>query len=148
VIVASVLFIAWLFVSGLDAVRYGWSNVPAWLRGVGLLILFGSFYLFFATFRENSFLSPVARYQEERGQTVITTGPYHVVRHPMYAAAMLLFVGGSLLLGSYYGILVGLLLTIAVGWRARREETVLRQELSGYTDYMSQVKYRLIPGIW
>ena len=100
------------------------------------------------TFRENSFLSPVVRVQEERGQTVISTGPYHYVRHPMYAAFILFVLGTTLLLGSWYGLVLGLLLVIGVARRAVMEEHTLRQELAGYDEYMTQVKYRLILGVW
>jgi protein-S-isoprenylcysteine O-methyltransferase Ste14 len=133
---------------GFDAARFGWSRVPVWLQAVGGLLLLGSFYLFFATFRENSFLSPAIRVQEERGQTVISTGPYHYVRHPMYAALLLFLPGSALLLGSAYGVLFGIVVVIAAAWRAVQEEHTLREELPGYTSYMSQVKYRLIPGLW
>lgn len=144
----NVLFLAWLILMPLDAVRFRWSQMPIWLQGVGALALLGSFYLFFLTFRENSFLSPVARIQAERGQTVISTGPYHYVRHPMYAAAVALIVGTALLLGSWYGVLWGLMLVVILARRAVLEERMLRAELHGYAAYTAQVKYRLIPYIW
>jgi protein-S-isoprenylcysteine O-methyltransferase Ste14 len=145
---ANVLFISWLLLMPLDAVRFGWSRVPAWLQVAGALILFGSFYLFFLTFRENNFLSPAVRLQTDRGQTVVSTGPYHYVRHPMYATALILFVGTTLLLGSWYGLLPALLLAIAIAFRAVQEERTLRAELAGYDEYMKEVKYRLVPGVW
>ena len=86
--------------------------------------------------------------QGERGQTVVSTGPYAYVRHPMYAAALLLFVGASLLLGSWYGVLVGLLLEAGIARRAVLEEQTLREELSGYEEYQGKVRYRLVPGGW
>ena len=90
-----------------DAVRFHWSSVPAWLQVVGAVILLCSFYFLFLTFRENSYLSSVVRIQEERGQTVVSTGLYHYVRHPMYAGILVFMAGMSFLLGSWYGLLFG-----------------------------------------
>ena len=132
----------------LDAVRFHWSHVSLFLQIVGAIVLIGSFPLVILTFRENAFLSPAVRIQEERGQTVISTGPYHYVRHPLYASAILFFLGTPLLLGSWYGLLFAL---VPIAWMAVRavlEERVLREELPGYDAYMAQVKYRLIPYVW
>ena len=107
-----------------------------------------SFFLISLTFRENAFLSPTVRIQEERGQTTISTGPYHYVRHPMYAGGLLLFLGTPLLLGSWYGFLLFLLFIPGLAVRTVLEERVLREELPGYETYMAQVKYRLIPYVW
>ena len=145
---AYVSFVAWLVLMALDAVRFRWSQMPLWLSVAGIIVLLYSFYLFFATFRENSYLSPMVRIQEDRGQTVVSTGPYHYVRHPMYAAALLFFLGTTLLLGSWYGLLLALLLVLLVAGRAVLEERTLQQELQGYDTYMAQVKYRLIPHVW
>jgi protein-S-isoprenylcysteine O-methyltransferase Ste14 len=142
------LFFGWLIFISLDAVRFHWSPVPVWLQLLGAIILLCSFYLLFLTFRENSYLSTVVRIQEDRGQTVVSTGPYHIVRHPMYTAILVFAVGTSLLLGSWYGVLSGLVLMILLAKRAMLEERTLRAELPGYAAYMVQVKYRLIPHIW
>jgi protein-S-isoprenylcysteine O-methyltransferase Ste14 len=141
-------FLAWLVVMALDAVRFRWSQVPPWLQGVGALLLVGSFYLFYRTFRENSYLSPAVRIQTDRRQTVVSTGPYRYVRHPMYAAFIPFALGTALLLGSWYGLLGGLLLVGMVAWRAVQEERVLREGLEGYGAYMTRVRYRLIPYLW
>ena len=138
----------WLIFISLDAVRFRWSPLPVWLQLTGAIVLLCSFYLFFLTFRENTFLSPVVHIQEERGHKVISTGPYHYVRHPMYSAMGIFFVGTPLLLGSGYGVLFGLILVVAMAWRAVMEERMLRKELSDYASYMTQVKYRLIPHVW
>ncbi len=143
-----VALFAWLLFVSFDAVRFRWSPVPGWLQVVGAVILLCSFYILFLTFRENSYLSPVVRVQEEREQTVISTGPYHYVRHPMYAAMVVFVVGTPLLLGSWYGILFGLIFVLVLARRAVLEEHTLRQELAGYEVYMTQVKYRLIPYLW
>jgi protein-S-isoprenylcysteine O-methyltransferase Ste14 len=147
-VLANVVFLAWLVSMPLDAVRFHWSRMPALLHVVGGGLLLCSFYLFFLTFRENSYLSPAVRIQTERGQTVVTTGPYHYVRHPMYAAAVVFIVGTSLLLGSWYGLLVGLVLAVGIAMRAVWEERTLRAELRGYDAYMAQVRYRIIPYVW
>ncbi len=139
---------AWLLFISYDAVRLHWSPVPIWVQGLGGVILLSSFYLFFLTFRENSYLSPVVHVQEERGQTVISSGLYHYVRHPMYAATVVFGLGTPLLLGSGFGVPVGLVVVLILAWRAVLEERTLKQELPGYEAYMAQVKYRLIPFIW
>ncbi len=145
---ANVLFLAWLILMPLDAVRFGWSQMPSWVQAVGAVLLLCSFYLFFLTFRENTYLSPAVRVQAERGQTVVSTGPYHYVRHPMYATAIIFLVGVTLLLGSWYGLLLALLLVVGIAFRAVQEERTLRAELPGYDEYMAQVKYHLIPYVW
>jgi protein-S-isoprenylcysteine O-methyltransferase Ste14 len=141
-------FLAWLVLMPLDAVRFHWSQMPAWLQVVGAMLLLVSFHLFFLTFRENPYASAVVRVQAERGQTVISTGPYHYVRHPMYVAGLPFMVGTALLLGSWYGLLMGLVFIFGLAFRAVREERVLRAELPGYEAYMAQVKYRFIPYVW
>jgi protein-S-isoprenylcysteine O-methyltransferase Ste14 len=143
-----VFFLAWMVLMPLDAVRYRWSHVPGWLQVVGAMLLLGSFYLFFLTFRENPYASAVVRVQPERGQTVITTGPYQYVRHPMYAAVIPMGAGMPLLLGSWYGLLMGLVLLLALAMRAVQEERVLAAELPGYAEYMARVQYRFIPHVW
>ncbi len=147
-VVANLFFLAWLVVMPLDAVRFHWSQMPPWLQLVGAILLLCSFYLFFLTFRENAYLSPAVRLQTERGQTVVSTGPYQYVRHPMYATAIIFLVGTTLLLGSWYGLILGLILIVAIAIRAVREERTLRAELPGYEEYMAQVKYHLVPYVW
>jgi len=143
-----VFFLAWLVLMPLDAVRFHWSQMPGWLQVVGAVLLLCSFYLFFLTFRENPYLSPAVRVQTERGQTVISTGPYRYVRHPMYGTTIVFIVGTTLLLGSWYGLLLGPILVVGIAFRAVQEERVLRAELPGYDTYMARVKYRLIPYVW
>ena len=141
-------FFAWLVLMPLDTVRFHWSQVPLVLQVAGAVALVGSFLLISLTFRENAFLSPTVRIQGERGQMVISTGPYQYVRHPLYAGGLLLFLGTSLLLGSWYGLLLVLVMIPGGAVRAILEERVLREELPGYDAYMAQVKYRLIPYVW
>jgi protein-S-isoprenylcysteine O-methyltransferase Ste14 len=139
---------AWLVFISLDAVRFHWSPMSGWLQGVGAVILLCAFYLFFLTFRENSYLSTVVRVQKERGHRVVSTGPYLFIRHPMYAAFFPFMIGTPLLLGFWYGVLLGLAFMSLLARRAILEENTLRKELRGYAEYMAQVKYRLIPYIW
>ena len=139
---------AWLMFMSFDAVRFHWSPVPGWFQGIGAVVLLWSFYLLFLTFRENAYLSPVVRIQAERGQTVVSTGPYHYVRHPMYAAIGVFGIGTPLLLGAWYGVLLGLMFVVVLARRAVLEERTLREELPGYAAYMARVKYRLIPYVW
>ena len=143
-----VFSIFWLILMPLDGVRFHWSLVPLWLQIAGVLLLLCSFYIFYRTFRENSYLSPVVRIQEDRGQTVISTGPYQYVRHPMYSAFLFFIPGTALLLGSWYGLLLALLIVGMIAVRAVLEERTLQQELQGYDTYMAQVKYRLVPRVW
>jgi protein-S-isoprenylcysteine O-methyltransferase Ste14 len=143
-----VFFLAWMALMGLDAVRWRWSQMPGWLQALGALLLLASFYLFFLTFRENPYLSPAVRVQTERGQTVISTGPYSYVRHPMYAAVIPFTTGTALLLGSWLGLLMGLLFVVAIAFRAVQEERVLAADLPGYREYMARVRYRFIPYVW
>jgi protein-S-isoprenylcysteine O-methyltransferase Ste14 len=147
-LLANVVFFAWLVLMALDAARFHWSQFFVWLHVVGGILLLCSFYLFFLTFRENSYLSPAVRVQTDRGQTVVSTGPYRFVRHPMYAAFILYALGTTFLLGSWYGLLLGLVLVVMVARRAVLEERTLREELPGYDAYTAQVKYRLIPYVW
>jgi protein-S-isoprenylcysteine O-methyltransferase Ste14 len=148
IILYQLLLFAWLVFMPLDAVKYHWSQVPVVLQVVGGTILIASFIVISLTFRENAFLSPTVRVQHERGQMVISTGPYRYVRHPMYAGGLLLFLGTPLLLGSWYGLLLVVLLIFVGAGRAVLEERVLSEELPGYSAYMKQVKYRFIPYVW
>ena len=147
-VAVEVFYLAWLVLMPLDAIRFHWSRMPIWLQVLGGVILLSSFYLFFLTFKENPYLSPAVRVQSERGQRVISTGVYGYVRHPMYAAVIPFTVGTTLLLGSWYGLLFGLILVAAIAFRAVREERVLQAELPGYDAYMTHAKYRLIPYVW
>jgi len=141
-------FLGWLVLMPLDAVRFQWSRMPAWLQGAGAILMLMSFYLFFLVYRENPYLSPMVRIQRDRGQRVVSTGPYSHVRHPTYSGVFLLTIGTSLLLGSWYGLLAGLVIDALVAVRAVFEERMLRRELEGYDRYMARVKYRLIPHVW
>lgn len=142
---ASVGFIALLLVPALDF-RFRWSEVPI----AGVLIGDALFVLGFGfigrVYRENTYTS--ATIEVVRGQHVISTGPYAVVRHPMYASALFYLIGTPLALGSYWGLLALVFMLPFLVWRLIDEEQVLARELPGYIDYRSRVRYRLLPGIW
>ena len=147
-VILLIVFYIWWVAMPLDAVRFHLSQMPTWLHLVGVFVLLSSFYLMYLTLRENPYLSGVVRIQEDRGQTVISTGPYHYVRHPLYTSALLLSLGSALLLGSWIGVLLGILLEGIVAGRAVGEERVLQKGLKGYDAYMAQVRWRLIPHVW
>jgi protein-S-isoprenylcysteine O-methyltransferase Ste14 len=142
------LFCGWLVLMPLDAVRFHWSRMPWWLQGAGGGILLCAFFLFYRVFRENPYLSPVVRVQRERGQAVVSTGPYAKVRHPLYSGFVLFVAGTALLLGSWWGLAFGAVLVAVIARRAVLEERALRAELEGYAAYMRRVRYRLIPHVW
>jgi protein-S-isoprenylcysteine O-methyltransferase Ste14 len=145
---AALTWAAWLAFMPLDAVRFGWSHIPAWVQGMGALSLLLMAYLIYLTFRENTFAAPVVKIQKERGHKVVTTGPYRYVRHPMYAGVMFFFLGTPLLLGSWYGVALAPLMMAFFVVRAVMEERMLVAELEGYADYAARVRYRLVPLIW
>ena len=133
----------------LDARRFGWSpEFPLWIKIMGTLLFILAFIILFSALEENTFAAPVVKMQKERRQKVISTGLYGIVRHPMYLGGSLLFIGGALLLGSVYGLAMGLLLIIIIAVRSIGEEEMLRQELDGYNEYMKEVKWRLIPFVF
>lgn len=148
-VVFTVLFPGWLALMGLDAVRFDWSGMPDWLQiigGIGVAIAMSSVY---RVFEENTVPAPTLRRQQrERGLKLIATGPYAVVRHPLYAAVLALFVSTALLLGSWVGLGAVLLLAGALILRTVLEDRELCITLEGYADYARRVPYRLIPGVW
>jgi protein-S-isoprenylcysteine O-methyltransferase Ste14 len=139
-------FISGIAVMPLDARRFAWSPAfPLSLKAPGFLMLAGSFFLFFRSYTDNTFLSPLVRVQTDRKQRVVSTGVYGFVRHPMYLGGILMFIGAPVLLGSVRGIVAGLALSVLLTVRIMGEETVLARDLEGYRDYMKNVRYRLFP---
>jgi protein-S-isoprenylcysteine O-methyltransferase Ste14 len=141
-------FIAWMALAGIDARRWRWSHTPLWAQVLGAGLIALCMVLVVPVFRANSFAAPQVRIQAERHQSVATTGPYRVVRHPMYAAAMFYFLGVPLLLGSCWALLPIPLFVAGFAARIIGEERVLRAALPGYAAYTEKVRYRLIPGLW
>ncbi len=148
VVIMFTFILLWLILMPLDAVRFHWSRMPVGLKALGALVLVISLYISFLTMRGNPYSSTVVRVQKERSQTVISTGPYRYVRHPMYAGACLFCLGTALLLGSWYGVLCVPFFIALFAIRAVLEERLLREELEGYEAYMARVKYRLFPRVW
>jgi len=142
------LYLGWFVFMALDAVRFQWSSVPAWLQVPGALGVFVACYIGYLTLRENTFAAPVVKIQKERAHTVVTSGPYRFVRHPMYAGMIFYLFFTPLLLGSWWGLLWGLVLLGLFAIRIQIEEGTLRRELQGYNEYAKRVRYRLIPGVW
>jgi protein-S-isoprenylcysteine O-methyltransferase Ste14 len=141
----SIGFIALLVVPALDR-RWGWSTVPVAIVIAGNLLVAIGFAFIFRVYKENTYTA--ATIQLAENQTVISTGPYAVVRHPMYASALLYLLGTPLALGSYWG-LVPLVATLPfLIWRLFDEETFLTKNLTGYAEYKTKVRQRLIPGVW
>lgn len=138
-------FMAILVVPGLDR-RFGWSAVPAWAVVLGDLLVAIGFLLIFVVYRANTFTA--ATIQVAPGQTVISTGPYAIVRHPMYASGALYMFGIPLALASYWGYLALAAMMPFLLWRLVDEERILRRDLPGYADYRRRVRYRLVPFIW
>jgi protein-S-isoprenylcysteine O-methyltransferase Ste14 len=141
-------FVLWLTLIAVDARRFAWSDVPLWAQVLGAVLIALCMILVCWVFRFNSFAAPQVRIQADRGQRVVTGGPYRIVRHPMYAIALLYFLGAPLLLGSWWGLLPVPFFMAGLGVRAVREERVMRQALQGYDDYANRVRYRLLPGVW
>lgn len=137
--------IAAFIIPGLDR-RFGWSNVPSWLSIVGDLLIIVSLWMVYRVFKENSFGSTTV--EITTGQRVITTGPYAIVRNPMYSSAAMYFIGLSLALGSYWGLIASVLTIFGLIWRLFDEEQFLAKNLPGYTEYCAKVRWHLIPGIF
>lgn len=140
-----VLFLASFVIAGLDY-RLGWTWVPLWGSAIALAVMVGGYILFAAVILQNAYASRVVEVQEN--QTVISTGLYSVVRHPMYTACLLLFLAMPVVLGSWLALVPMLAFPIGLILRIKNEEAILRQGLGGYSEYTTRVKYRLIPYIW
>ena len=141
----AVAYILALGLPGLDF-RFGWSDVPVLVVLLADVVVLLAYGLFIAVMRENRFAARTVRV--EAGQQVISSGPYHWVRHPMYVAAILMTVISPLALGSYWAMLPALLITPVLMVRIGNEEKILTAELPGYRDYMAKTKYRLLPWVW
>jgi protein-S-isoprenylcysteine O-methyltransferase Ste14 len=133
--------------AGLDA-RFGWSAAPPWLVAVGYVLTAIGYLGSVWVYGVNKFAEPTVRIQTERGQTVISTGPYAIVRHPLYMWTLLLLYGFPLALGSYWAMVPGVVATTILVVRTAMEDRTLQVELEGYKEYAGRVRYRLIPGIW
>lgn len=132
-------------IPGIDF-RFQWSNEPIWLVIVSNMIIFAAYMFIFVVFKENSYASTVIQVENE--QHVITTGPYSIVRHPMYLGMVIMSLFMPLALGSYFAIIPMLFIIPTILFRIKNEEEVLLRELRGYKEYCVKTHYRLIPFIW
>jgi protein-S-isoprenylcysteine O-methyltransferase Ste14 len=147
-IIVLCIWIPWLAVFIVPALdrRFGWSNVPWWLSIAGDVLIIISMWVVSQVFEENRFGS--ATVEIAKDQRVISTGPYSVVRHPMYSSASLYFIGMSLALGSYWGLVASVFIVFGFVWRLLDEETFLSQNLPGYKEYCAKLRWRLVPGVF
>ena len=145
VAVSGLMFIVGFVVAGLDF-RFGWSQVPVWLVITASVLLLAAYVLYAEVMRENAYLSRTVKVEE--GQKVVDTGLYGVVRHPMYAVTILLFLMIPLVLGSWYALIAFAFYPVIIIVRLKNEETLLTRDLPGYAAYKKTVRYRLIPFIW
>ncbi|UWZ82877.1 methyltransferase family protein [Occallatibacter riparius] len=143
--IALVVFIADFVLPAFDR-RFGWSPVSSWASIAGAIMMLIGFWITFAVFRANSFTSATIEVAEN--QKVISTGPYALVRHPLYTGALIMLFGIPLALGSWLGELVNIVMTIAIVWRLLDEEKLLVRELPGYAEYRGTVRHRLVPYVW
>jgi protein-S-isoprenylcysteine O-methyltransferase Ste14 len=145
VLCAGIPAIAMYIVPALDR-RFGWSNMPVWLSVAGDLLILAGMWMVSRVFKANSFGSATVEIAND--QKVVSTGPYAIVRNPMYASAAVYITGTSLALGSYWGLIAAALTTLVLVWRLFDEEKYLAQNLPGYTEYCDKVHWHLIPGIF
>lgn len=142
---SGLIFLAAFVTAGLGY-RFGWPMLPAWAVWIAAALFLAAYLLYAEVLRENTFLARTVSVQE--GQTVVDTGLYGIVRHPMYAATLILFLSMPLVLGSWIAFLILLLYIPIIVKRIRNEEQVLTEGLSGYADYCKKVKWRLVPFVW
>jgi protein-S-isoprenylcysteine O-methyltransferase Ste14 len=144
-LLASAAFIALAVVPAFDK-RFGWSHTPAAIAVVGDLLVALGWFGIYRVFRENSFTSATIELVPD--QRVISTGPYAIVRHPMYSSALVMLLGAPIALGSWWGVLALAMILPALVWRIFDEEKFLAANLPGYAAYKEEVRYRLIPHLW
>lgn len=142
---SGLMFIVGFVVAGLDF-RFGWSKMPTWVTITASVLFLIAYALYAEVMRENAYLSRTIKV--EPGQTVVDTGLYGIVRHPMYAVTILLFLMIPLVLGSWYALIAFAFYPVIIIVRLKDEEAMLTRELPGYEAYQEKVKYRIIPLIW
>ena len=146
--VFGVVMIGWLALMGVDARRFMWTSVPLVGQIAGAVLVGAGMVLVWETYRANTFATTQVRVQTERAQTVVDSGPYRYIRHPMYAGMTLYMIGSPLMLSSLWGLAVVPVMFILLALRTLGEEQVLKTDLAGYAEYMTKTPWRIIPGIW
>jgi protein-S-isoprenylcysteine O-methyltransferase Ste14 len=141
-----ILYLGQFVIAGLDAVRYQWTQTPPIMKAIGFLALAPSFWIIFAAMKENPYLYKIVVVQKD--QKVITTGPYAIVRHPMYVGVIIMFLAIPLSLGSLIAIIPGALMSLLLVIRTYLEDKTLHEELPGYKEYAMKTRYRLLPKVW
>ncbi|GAP22607.1 methyltransferase family protein [Leptolinea tardivitalis] len=145
VLVSSLFIILEFVLPGFD-IRFGWSNVPVWMVLAADVLVLAAYFFILQVFRTNQYTSRVV--EVEKGQSVISTGPYAIVRHPMYFGMVFMYVFAPLALGSFWAMIPGAMIIPTLIFRLLNEEKILEKELPGYKEYQQKVKYHLFPGIW
>ena len=142
---SGLMFVVGFVVAGLDF-RFGWSTMPTWVVITASVLFLVAYALYAEVMRENAYLSRTIKVEE--GQTVVDTGMYGIVRHPMYAVTILLFLMIPLVLGSWYALIAFAFYPAIIIVRLKDEEELLTRELPGYSEYKQKVKYRIVPFVW
>jgi protein-S-isoprenylcysteine O-methyltransferase Ste14 len=142
---SKLFFFIGILIPGFDY-RYGWSSVPVWLVILSNIFILLGYFIVFLVFKENKYTSRII--EVEKGQKVISTGPYSVIRHPMYAGVILMFIFMPIALGSYWALIPFFPAIAIIIPRILNEEKVLLKGLKGYEEYTKKVRYRLMPGVW
>ena len=135
-------------VAGLDAVRFHWSSMPFTFVYVGAAMFMAAVVLISWVMVVNPYAETSVRIQNDRGQTVVTSGPYRFVRHPMYVGIILMSLANPLVWGSVWALAMSGVLVLLFIWRTANEDKTLRRELTGYEDFAAHTRYRLLPGVW
>lgn len=151
-VIMSVFFVAGIglyIIPGFDVIRYEWSEpLPVWIRVMAMLVHLPCFYFLAWIMRENTYLSQVVKIDKERGHRVVSTGPYALVRHPMYTVVIVLLFAVPIALGSRYALILAIFLTVLLIVRTYFEDRTLHEELVGYPEYAKKTPYRLVPRVW
>lgn len=143
--IAGIVFVADFIIPAFDH-RFGWSSVPGYAAIAADFVIVAGFVIVFRVFRANSYASGIV--EVSANQTVISTGPYALVRHPMYSGALIMLFAIPVALGSWWGVLVNVPMLAGIVWRLLDEEKFLSINLAGYVEYLKEVRYRLAPYLW
>jgi protein-S-isoprenylcysteine O-methyltransferase Ste14 len=146
--VFGVVLLAWMVLIGVDARRFMWTSVPLPGQIAGAVLVGAGMVLVWETYRANTFATTQVRVQAERAQTVVDSGPYRYIRHPMYAGMVLYLLGTPLMLSSLWGLAGVPVMFLLLALRTLGEEEVLKKDLPGYAEYTTKTPWRIVPGVW